>query len=82
MNKASKLWDGSLLVEMRSDDQCTKLFKQKLLCSYLAFVEKHKILNSTTDVIFCSQLDGCICEVVQAGLADEYVSKEYRVQKE
>jgi hypothetical protein len=62
-----RLQDGSLLVETRSDDQNRKLHKQKLLGSYPVLVEKHKTLNSTRGVIFCSRVDGCS--------ADQYVSK-------
>jgi hypothetical protein len=44
-------------------------------------VEKHKTLNSTRGVIFCSQADKCSYEEIQVGLADQYVLKVYCVHK-
>jgi hypothetical protein len=42
VKNASRLRDGSLLIETRTDDQSKKLRKQKALGSYPVLVEKHK----------------------------------------
>jgi hypothetical protein len=47
VKNASRLWDRSLIVETRTDDQSKKLHNQKLLGSYPVLVEKHKTLKST-----------------------------------
>jgi hypothetical protein len=75
VKNVSRLWEGSL-VKTRIDDQSKKLLKQKFLGSYPVFV-KHKTLNSTRGVIFCSQVDGCSDKEIQARLADQCVSKVY-----
>jgi hypothetical protein len=72
---------GLVLVETRTDDKSRKLLKQKLLVSYPVWVEKHKTQNSTRGVIFCSQVDGCSDEVIQAGLTNQYVSQAYHVHR-
>lgn len=82
VKNTSRLRDGPILVETKTDDQSKKLLKQKLLGSYTVLVEKHKILNSTRGVIFCPQVDECSDEQIQIGLADQYASKVYRVHKE
>jgi hypothetical protein len=78
VKNVSRFWDGSVLVETRSDDQSRKLLKQKLLGLYPVLVEKHNMLNSTRDVL--SQVDGCSDEDIQAGLQNT-VSKASRVHK-
>jgi hypothetical protein len=81
VKNASRLRDVSLLVETRTDDQSKKFLKQKLLSSYPVLVEKHKTLISTRGVIFCSLIDGCSDEEIQARLADQYVSQAHLVHK-
>jgi hypothetical protein len=56
VRNASRLRDGSLLVETRTNEQTKKLLKQKLLGSYPVTVEKHQSLNSVRGVIFCPRL--------------------------
>jgi hypothetical protein len=55
----------ALLVETKMYDQSKKLLKQKLPGSYSVF-GKHEALNSTRDAIFCSLVDRCSEEKIQA----------------
>jgi hypothetical protein len=76
VKKTSRLWDWSLLVKTRTDDR-----SKRLLDSYPVLVEKHKTLNSTRGVMFCSKVDGYSDEEIQVRLADEYVSNVYIREK-
>jgi hypothetical protein len=79
VKNSSRLPDGSLLVRTQADDQSKKVLKQKLLGSYHVLVEKHKTVNSTSSVLFCSQLDRCSDEEIQATFVDPYVPQAYLI---
>lgn len=79
VRNATRLRNGSLLVETLSPKQSETLLKAKLLGSYPIKVERHSSLNTTRGVITTSSLEGLSDEEIQLELAEQSVSKAYRL---
>jgi hypothetical protein len=80
VKNASRLRDGTVLVQTKTDKQNEQLLIQKLLGSYPVLAEKQNLLLNQ-GCIFCSQVDECDEEEIQAVLANQYVWKVYCVCK-
>ncbi|KAJ4428446.1 hypothetical protein ANN_24483 [Periplaneta americana] len=79
VKNATRLRNGSLLVETLSAKQSETLLKAKLLGSYLIKAERHSSLNTTRGVVHTDALDGMSDEEIQLELADQSVSKAYHL---
>ncbi|KAJ4438319.1 hypothetical protein ANN_14261 [Periplaneta americana] len=79
VKNATRLRNGSLLVETVSLKQSETLLKAKLLGSYPIKVERHSSLNTTRGVVHTDSLDGMSDEEIQLELAEQSVSKAYRL---
>ncbi|KAJ4425685.1 hypothetical protein ANN_27881 [Periplaneta americana] len=79
VRNATRLRNGSLLVETASAKQSETLLKAKLLGSYPIKVERHSSLNTTRGVVHTDSLDGLSDEEIQLELAEQSVSKAYRL---
>jgi hypothetical protein len=58
VKNASRLKDGTLLVEVQNDKQAEVLLEVNLLGSYPVQVETHTLLNSSLEVVNTDSLDG------------------------
>jgi hypothetical protein len=74
---ASRLKNGTLLVEMQNGTEV--LLTANLLGSYPIQVERHTSLNYSRGVVNAESLDGMSDEEIQSALADQFVSKAYRL---
>ena len=78
VKNATRLRNGSLLVETLNPKQSETLMKAKLLGSYPIKVNRHSSRNTTRGVITTSSLEGMYDEQIQLELAEQSVSKAYR----
>jgi hypothetical protein len=79
LKNASRLNNGTLFVEVQNDKQAEVLMKANLLGSYPVQVERHTLLNSSWGVVNTDSLDDMSDEEIQFALADQFVSKAYRL---
>jgi hypothetical protein len=79
VSNASRLKNGTLLVQARNERQAEVLLKATLLGSYPMHVGRHTSLNSSRRVIHTHSLDGMSDEEIQSALADQFVSRAYRL---
>jgi hypothetical protein len=79
VKNASRLKNGTLLVEIFNENQADLLLKANLLGSHPIRVERHTSLNSSRRVAKTDSLDGMSDEEIQSTLADQCVSKAYRL---
>jgi hypothetical protein len=77
VKNASRLKNGTLLVEICNEKQADLLLKANLLGCHPTRVERHTSLNSSRGVVKTDSLDDMSDEDIQSALADHYVSKAY-----
>ena len=81
VKNATRVRDGSLLIETVTADQSKKLLKATLLGSYPIRVVPHKSLNSCRGVVTTSSLDGLTNEEIVTCLSDQGVCQSYRLTR-
>lgn len=79
--RISENHDKSLTIEVKNAEQGKKLLSLKTLVNEPIEVDIHQKLNESQGVITCQLLAGYSDEEIAEGLADEGVSKVYRIQK-
>jgi hypothetical protein len=79
VRNASRLRNGTLLVETLNERQSEFLLKATLLGSHPITVERHASLNTCPEVIKTDSLDDMSNEEIQTDLADQSVSKAFRL---
>jgi hypothetical protein len=71
--------NGVLLVEMHNEKQAETILKDQLLGSYPIHAEEHVSLNSSMGDVYTYSLDRLFTEEIQIDLADQSVSRAYRL---
>jgi hypothetical protein len=79
VKNASRLKNGTLLVEVQNNRQAEVLMKANLLGSYPVQAERDTSLNSSRGVVNSDSLEDMSDEEIQFALADQFVSKAYRL---
>jgi hypothetical protein len=79
VKNASRLKNGTLLVEVQNDKQAEVLMKANILGSYPIQVERHTSLNYSRGVVKTDSLDDMSDEVIQSAPADQFVPTDYRL---
>jgi hypothetical protein len=79
VKNASRLRNGTLLVEVFAENQSSALWKASLLGSYPIQVERHASLNFSGGVFSTDALNSISDEAIQSFLADQSVSRAYRL---
>jgi hypothetical protein len=79
VNNASRLRYGTLLIEAFTENQSNAFLKATLIGSCPIQAERHLSLNSSRGVISTDALDGLSDEAIQSFLADQPLSRAYRL---
>jgi hypothetical protein len=79
VTSASRLKNATLLVEARNEKGAEALLNARLLGSHPVHVERHTSLNSSRGVVYTDSLDGMSAEEIQSALAEQFVSRAYRL---
>jgi len=79
VKNASRLKNGTLLIEVHNDKQAELLLKATLLGSHPIYAERHSSLNSSRGVVNTDALDGMSDDEIQSALAEQSVSRAYRL---
>jgi hypothetical protein len=79
VKNASRLKNGTQLVEVQNDKQAELLLKANFFGSYPIQIERHTSLNSSRGVINTDSLDDMSDKYIQSALAEQFVSKASRL---
>jgi hypothetical protein len=79
VKNASRLKNGTLLIEVHKDKQAELLLKATFLGSQPIYAERHSSLNSSRGVVNTDALDGMSDDEIQSALAEQFVSRVYHL---